>query len=95
MLHLEIIWGTPINFAFLSRLLCPWDSPGKNTGVGCHALLPGTFPTQRSNLGSPALQADPLPPEPPGKPVFLIHAHMMLVRVTEMTEAGDNFFLAP
>ena len=21
------------------RLLCPWDSPGKNTGVGCHALL--------------------------------------------------------
>ena len=22
-----------------SRLLCPWDSPGKNTGVGCHFLL--------------------------------------------------------
>ena len=22
-----------------ARLLCPWDSPGKNTGVGCHALL--------------------------------------------------------
>ena len=21
------------------KLLCPWDSPGKNTGVGCHALL--------------------------------------------------------
>ena len=28
------------------RLLCPWDSPGKNTGVGCHALLRGIFPTQ-------------------------------------------------
>ena len=27
------------------------DSPGKNTGVGCHALLQGTFPTQGSNLG--------------------------------------------
>ena len=26
------------------------DSPGKNTGVGCHALLQGIFPTQRSNL---------------------------------------------
>ena len=25
------------------------DSPGKNTGVGCHALLQGIFPTQRSN----------------------------------------------
>jgi len=27
-----------------SRFLCPWDSPGKNTGVGCHALLQGIFP---------------------------------------------------
>ena len=26
-----------------TRLLCPWDSPGKNTGVGCHALLQGMF----------------------------------------------------
>ena len=26
-------------------LLCPWDSPGKNTGVGCHFLLQGIFPT--------------------------------------------------
>ena len=32
------------------RLLCPWNSPGKNTGVGCHALLQGIFPTQGSNL---------------------------------------------
>ena len=23
----------------LTRLPCPWDSPGKNTGVGCHCLL--------------------------------------------------------
>ena len=28
------------------------DSPGKNTGVGCHVLLQGIFPTQRSNPGS-------------------------------------------
>ena len=28
-----------------TRLPCPWDSPGKNTGVGCHALLQGIFPT--------------------------------------------------
>ena len=32
-----------------ARLLCPWDSPGKNTGVGCYALLQGIFPTQGSN----------------------------------------------
>ena len=27
----------------------PWDSPGKNTGVGCRALLQGIFPAQGSN----------------------------------------------
>ena len=32
-----------------TRLLCPRDSPRKNTGVRCHALLQGTFPTQGSN----------------------------------------------
>ena len=32
-----------------ARLLCPWDSPGKNTGVGCHALLQGIFPSQGLN----------------------------------------------
>ena len=34
-----------------TRLLWPWDSPGKNTGVGCHFLLQRIFPTQGSNLG--------------------------------------------
>ena len=34
-----------------TRLLCPWDSPGKNTGVGSHFLLQGIFLTQGSNLG--------------------------------------------
>ena len=32
-----------------ARLLCPWGSPGKNTGVGCHALLQGILPTQGPN----------------------------------------------
>ena len=32
-----------------TRLLCPWDSPGKNTGVGCHFLLQGIFLTQGLN----------------------------------------------
>ena len=34
-----------------SRLLCPWNSPGKNTGVGDHSLLQGIFLTQGSNPG--------------------------------------------
>ena len=38
-----ILWTVP------TRLLCPGDSPGKNTGVGCHALLQRLFPTQGSD----------------------------------------------
>ena len=34
-----------------SRLPCPWNSPGKNTGVGYYAFLQGILPTQGSNLG--------------------------------------------
>ena len=34
-----------------SRLLCPWGSPGKNSGVGSHSLLQGIFSTQGSNPG--------------------------------------------
>ena len=38
----------PIEYS-LARLLCPWDSPGKSTGVGNHFLLQGTFLTQESS----------------------------------------------
>ena len=31
------------------RLLCPWNFWGKNTGLDCHFLLQGFFPTQESN----------------------------------------------
>ena len=33
------------------RFLCPWDSPGKNTEMGCHFFLHGIFLSQGSNLG--------------------------------------------
>ena len=33
-----------------ARLLCPWYCPYRNTEAGCHFLLQGIFPTQRSNL---------------------------------------------
>ena len=59
------------------RLLCLWDSPGKNTGVGCRALLQGIFPTQESNPHLLRLlnwQAGSLPSVPPGKP----HMYAML-----------------
>ena len=34
-----------------ARFLSPWNSPGKNTGVGCHFLVQGIFLTLGSNLG--------------------------------------------
>ena len=54
-----------------SRLLCPWDSPGKNTGVDCHALLQRIFLTQGPNLHLLLWWADSLPLAPPGKPLIV------------------------
>ena len=34
-----------------AALLCPWNSAGKNNGVGCPSLLQQILPTQGSNLG--------------------------------------------
>ena len=54
-----------------ARLLCPWDSPGENTGEGCHFLLQGIFLTQELNPHLLCLlhwQMGSLPAEPPGKP---------------------------
>ena len=56
-------------------LLCPWDSPGKNTGVGCYTRLQGIFPTQGLNPYLLCLlqwQAGSLPLAPPGKPCLNI-----------------------
>ena len=39
----------PTSWSEATRLLCPWDFPGKNTGVGCHSLLQGFFLIQGSN----------------------------------------------
>ena len=65
---IETPWTAPY------RLLCPWGSPGKSTGMGYHVLLQGVFKPRKdvSCLISPVLQAvsciagDPLLTEPPG-----------------------------
>ena len=44
-----------------TRLLCPWDSPGKNTGVGCPFPF-GDLPDPGVKPAPPPLQADSLPP---------------------------------
>ena len=57
----------------LTRLLCLWDFPGKNTRVDCHFLIKGAFLTQGLEPSSPvslASQADYLPTEPLEKPTI-------------------------
>ena len=44
-----------------ASLLCPWDFPGNNTGVGYYCLLQGIFPTQESSAGLLNQQVDSLP----------------------------------
>ena len=54
----------PMDYIQPTRLLRPWNFSGKNTGQGCHFLLPGIFPTQGSKSCLLCLlhwQADSLP----------------------------------
>ena len=52
-----------------TRLLCPWDFPGKNTGVGCYFLLQGNLPNPGIEpLVSPAFTGRFFSTVPPGKP---------------------------
>ena len=69
----------------VSQLLCLWDYPGKNTGLGCRAFLQGIFLIQESNPQCLCLlhwQAGSLSPAPPGKPktmcLSLILSHVWL-----------------
>ena len=51
----EVMSGSsqPMDPLQQARLFCPWNSPGKNTGVDCCALLQGIFLTQGLNSGLP------------------------------------------
>ena len=82
--HLKIaIWLINPNKTKLKQHICtcaqlllrPHGAPGKNTRVGCHALLQGIFPTQGLNLCLLNLlhwQEDSLPSEPQGKPCWYL-----------------------
>ena len=59
------LFATPWTIAYQGYN--PWDFLGKNTEVGCHFLLQGTFPTQRMNSGLLHCKQTLLPSEPPGK----------------------------
>ena len=64
-----------------TKLLCPWDFPIKNIGVGCHALLQGLFLTQGSNQSLSCFlhwQTGSWPLVPPGRPSEYLTLYPML-----------------
>ena len=71
-----------------ARLRCLWDSPGKNTGVGCHAFLQGS-PQPRGQTMSPTLQADSPPSGPLGKPVCASLYHIKRSEICHVL--GNNY----
>ena len=66
------------------KLLCPWDFSGKNTGVGCYALLRGSFrPRDRTRVSCITCNAGRFfTAEPSGRPPCLIH--MLKVRLLKL-----------
>src|SRR5574340_127548 len=70
-----------------TRLLCPWDSPGKNTGMGCHFLLQCRKVKSESEVtqSCPTL-SDPMNCSTPGLPV---HHHLPEFTQTHVHRVGD------
>ena len=58
-----------------------WDSPGKKTGVGCHALLQGIFLTQGLN---PCWQAGSLPLVSPGYPLMRGYCLLICIPILQI-----------
>ena len=98
------VWLFAALWTVAPRLLSPWDSPEKNTGVGCHSLIQGIFSTQGSNphlLCVLHWQAGSLPLAPPGKPSYWKYPQYWLTvpSVTKVCFAMNSvtlaIFLAP
>ena len=73
----------------VAHLAPPWNSPGKNTGVGCHALLQGIFPTRGLNkhLLSPALAGGFFTTSSTWKPtLFMVQCNLFLSLIVEICQ---------
>ena len=65
---LSRVWPFAAPWTIAGHAPLSMESPSKNTGVGCLALPPGDLPDPGIEPGSPTLQAESSPSEPPGKP---------------------------
>ena len=78
------------------RFLCPWDSPGKITGMGGHFLLQRIFLTQGLNSCLLQWQASSVPLVPPGKPfLFTVDKKRDVTGTPLSWVAKENEFAGP
>ena len=73
-----------------TRLLCPWDSPGKTYRSGLLFPPSGDLPDPGIEPRSPALQADTLSSEPPGKPLRTPSYRMCIFKPHWLHRASEN-----
>ena len=82
----------PVDGLWPSRLLCPWNFPGKNTGSGCHFLLQEISPTQSLNPCLLCLlhwQVGSLPLRHLGSPTHVFkHGHVLIMLVFSVSITG-------
>ena len=83
-----------------TRLLCPWDFPGKNTGIGCYFLFQGIFLTQGSNfrscIASRLFTAEPLGKEDPMTHILVVNIQVKMPQTANVSwEAALSSELIP
>ena len=88
-IHSSIIY----NCQDMEAIYSPWDSPGQNTGVRSLSLLQGDLPNPEIKPRSPALQADSLPAEPPGKPKNTGVGSLSLLQQIFLTQESNQGLL--
>ena len=80
-----------------TRLLCPWDSPGKNTGVGCHFLLPCVKVKSQSEVAQLCLTlCNPINCSPPGSSVHgILQARTLELAAISFSRALPSLGIEP
>ena len=83
--HITNVYSLQTYGLWPTRLFCLWDSPGKNTGVGCHALLP--FLASFISVAHSCLTlCDPMDC---GRPGFLVHHQLLKFIQTHVHQVCD------
>ena len=87
---LQVLSNSVTPWAVACQLLCPWDFPRKNTGVGCHFLLQGIFPTQGWNLGLLHCRQILYQLSHQGSPITLVPGYHLLLVLDAGTFTGKR-----